>query len=93
MHVTPTRQILRCVAIVIACIPCIAQAQAPEPLRPAYAPERYDEDWSFLRDPSKRTDFFDPIKWIPLGKDGSWFLTLGGELRQRLQDCVIRSSA
>jgi hypothetical protein len=39
-----------------------------------------------LRDPSKRTDFFDPIKWIPLDKDGSLFLTLGGELRERFQD-------
>jgi len=36
----------------------------------------YDEDWSFLRNPSRRTDFFDPIKWIPLDKDGSLFLTV-----------------
>jgi hypothetical protein len=86
MHVTPARQILRCVAIVIACIPRISHAQATQPSRPAYAPERYDEDWSFLRDPSKRTDFFDPIKWIPLDKDGSSFLTLGGELRENFQD-------
>jgi hypothetical protein len=54
-------------------------------MRPAYTPERYDEDWSFLRDASKRTDLFDPIKWIPLLKDGAWFLTLGGELRERVQ--------
>ena len=39
-----------------------------------------------MRDASKRTDLFDPIKWIPLGKDESWFLTLGGELRERFQD-------
>ena len=82
----PGRRILRCVAIVIACVPRISNAQASLPARPAYAPERYDEDWSFLRDPSKRTDFFDPIKWIPLDKDGSWFLTPGGELRERFQD-------
>jgi len=81
-----TRQILRCAAIVIACIPRTSHAQDSKPSRPAYAPERYDEDWSFLRDPSKGTDFFDPIKWIPLDKDGSLFLTVGGELRERFQD-------
>jgi alginate export protein len=75
-----------CVTTVIACIPCISQAQSPTPLRPAYTLERYDEDWSILQDASKRTDFFDPIKWIPLGKNKSWFLTLGGELRERFQD-------
>src|SRR6202171_917767 len=70
----------------IACTPNISHAQAPTPPRPAYTLERYDEDWSFLRDPSKRTDFFDPIKWIPLGENESWYLTLGGELRERFQD-------
>jgi hypothetical protein len=81
-----TRRVLRCVATIIVCVPRISRAQASSPSRPAYAAERYDEDWSFLRDPSKRTDFFDPIKWIPLSKDGSSFLTLGGELRERFQD-------
>ena len=60
-------------------------------MRPTYTPERYDEDWSFLRDPSKRTDLFDPIKWIPLGKHESWYLSLGGELRERVQD--VRNAA
>src|SRR3979409_753036 len=68
-----------------ACIPNIAHATPPPHLRPAYTPERYDEDWSFLRDASKRTDLFDPIKWIPLRKDGAWFVSLGGELRERVQ--------
>src|ERR1700730_12770375 len=72
--------------MLIACIPCISHAQAPTPQRPAYTLERYDENWSFLRDLSKGTDFFDPIKWIPLGEKASWFLTLGGELRERFQD-------
>ncbi|HXN23182.1 MAG TPA: alginate export family protein [Candidatus Dormibacteraeota bacterium] len=72
--------------MLIAWIPCISHAQAPTPQRPAYTLERHDENWSFLRDPSKGTDFFDPIKWIPLGKNASWFLTLGGELRERFQD-------
>src|SRR6202158_5834868 len=73
-------------ATVIAWLRCISHAQAPTPARPAYTLERYDEDWSFLRDRSKRSDLFDPIKWIPLGSDESSFLTLGGELRERFQD-------
>jgi hypothetical protein len=77
---------IRCAATVMACIPYIAHAQAPTPQRPVYTLERYDEDWSFLRDESKRTDLFDPIKWIPFGDRESWFLTLGGELRERFQD-------
>ncbi|HXM98288.1 MAG TPA: hypothetical protein VN982_07430 [Candidatus Dormibacteraeota bacterium] len=39
-----------------------------------------------MRDPAKRTDLFDPIKWIPLGHRDSWFLILGDELRERFQD-------
>src|SRR3981081_2845732 len=80
------RQLLRSLVIIIACVPHIAHAQAPTPQRPAYTLERYDEDWSFLRDASKRTDLFDPIKWIPLGDRESWVLPLGGELRERFQD-------
>src|SRR6202022_4305236 len=70
----------------IACIPYVAHAQPPTPQRPAYTLERYDEDWSFLRDASKRTDLFDPTKGIPCGEKAPWFLPLGGELRERFQD-------
>lgn len=53
--------------------------------RPAYQMSRFDEDWSALRDPAKRNDPFDPIKFIPLIADGSWYATLGGELRERFE--------
>jgi len=33
---------------------------------PAYKLLRYEEDYSYLKDPSRRTDFWDPIKYIPL---------------------------
>ncbi len=59
-------------------------AAAPPP-RPAYQTLRFDEDWSFLRKTSLRSDFWDPIKFIPLNSDGSWFLTLGGETRFRYE--------
>jgi Alginate export len=42
-----------------------------------------DEDWSFLRDPTLRQDFWDPVKYIRLRKDSNdWYLTIGGEARE-----------
>jgi len=42
-----------------------------------------DEDWSFLRDPALRQDFWDPLKYIRLrnGRD-DWYISLGGWTRQ-----------
>src|SRR5262245_3183869 len=48
--------------------------------RPAYLQLRYNEDWSFFRDESKRGDPLDRIKYIPLGREG-WYVTVGGEVR------------
>ncbi|MCI0537780.1 MAG: alginate export family protein [Verrucomicrobiales bacterium] len=42
--------------------------------------DRSDEDWSFLCDPALRADPWDPVKYIPLGREG-WFLSLSGEFR------------
>lgn len=48
--------------------------------RPGYKLLRYDEDWSFLRDPARRTDPWDGLKYVPLGPGD--YLTLGGEVRE-----------
>lgn len=53
-------------------------AEAPD--RPEYARLRDDEDWSFLRDRSRREDRFDPVKLVPLPWPSS-FVSIGGELR------------
>jgi Alginate export len=45
--------------------------------------ERYEEDYTYLRDPAASTDFFDPLKYIPLTPDGSVYLTVNGEVRFR----------
>ena len=50
--------------------------------RPLYPLPRYEEDWSFLSDPAKRDDSWDPIKFIPLNEDRNVFLSLGGEIRE-----------
>jgi hypothetical protein len=44
---------------------------------------REDENWSFLKNPSFRQDFWDPIKYFPLRKSAdNWYLTIGGEARE-----------
>lgn len=49
--------------------------------RPAFEKTRYDEDWSVLRDPARRAEPLDELKFIPLNADASHWLSLGGELR------------
>src|SRR6266849_6807764 len=72
--------------------PTWAQAGPPpsEPKRPAYqigSAGRFNEDWSVLRgaDLDKTDDFWDRLKFIPLTEDGSVWLTLGGQARERAE--------
>ena len=53
--------------------------------QPAYRLLRYDEDYRYLQDPSRRTDVWDALKYIPLGARENWYLSLGGELRERYE--------
>ena len=52
---------------------------------PLYKPLRYEEDYSYLKDLSRRTDFWDALNYIPLGAQEGWYLSLGGEIRQRYE--------
>lgn len=58
---------------------------------PKYMALRYDDDFSYLDGPpgSYKKDFFDPIKYIHLGDD--WTLSLGGEVRQRMESETNRN--
>jgi len=49
-----------------------------------YLPNTADEDWSFLRERSKRNDFWDPLKYISLGREG-YYVTLSSEIRYRVE--------
>jgi hypothetical protein len=78
------------IALVIALSLLPARAQtpdpqppgpAPDPERPALNPLPAEQNWSFLSDSSKRTDFFDPLKYIPLGDNPQVYLSLGFEYR------------
>lgn len=64
--------------------PASAPAAVPATSTPRTSPYRivpHTEDWSFLADKSRSHSFLDPIKYIPLGTDPSWYLSLGGEIR------------
>lgn len=50
---------------------------------PSYSIERWDEDYSDLKDPANRTDCLDPIKYIPITSNKDWYLSLGGQIRDR----------
>jgi hypothetical protein len=52
---------------------------------PAYGRSRFEEDYRHLADPARRTDFWDPIKYLPLGPGPDTYLSLGGELRERYE--------
>lgn len=47
---------------------------------------RYEEDYRYLADQAKRSDFWDPIKFIPLTSSKESYLTLGGEWRERFEN-------
>lgn len=52
---------------------------------PSYKSLRYDENYSYLEDPACRTDFWDPLKYIPIGDNPDVYLSFGGELRERFE--------
>jgi len=56
-------------------------AAAHAQVAPSYGLLRENEDWSFLKDKSLRRDFWDPLKYIPLGPNGS-YVTIGGDIRE-----------
>src|SRR5579859_6430699 len=79
---------MRCFALWVAlflALPLCAQVQdeSPAPAR-TYNLLRENDDWSFLADPSLRSDFWDPIKYIPLGCEAC-YVSLGGEIREAFE--------
>src|ERR1700761_8023776 len=52
---------------------------------PAYQVLRFREHYGYLADPALRQDFFDALKHIQLGSDTNFFLTFGGEVRERFE--------
>src|ERR1700760_4950137 len=71
-------------AAAVRVVPAQSSQTDPDQRPRAYSLMRQDEDWSFLKDPSLRQEFWDPIKYIRLGPR-SWFLTIGGEARETME--------
>ncbi len=78
-----------CVISSILLFDGLAKVQAEEMAAisspPPFKKLRYDENYDSLRDSAQRADYLDAIKFIPLNTDGSWYLTLGGEIRERYE--------
>lgn len=75
-------QVLLSVAtLVLSSMPALADSPSKAANYPLLF--RFDEDYSYLADPSLRTDPWDPIKYIPLDASGHTYLSLGGEWRER----------
>ena len=60
-----------------------ASAHATEP--PPFRPDRTAEDYAYLGDPARHGDWSDPYKYVALADDGGAYLSLGGEIRERLE--------
>lgn len=54
---------------------------------PAFQDIRYREDWSVLakRPADAPRDLFDPIKYVPLSRDGFVWASFGGQARERFE--------
>src|SRR5688500_10675106 len=52
---------------------------------PSYEKLRYEEDYTFLREPRQQTDVFDPLKYLQLTPDGALYLSLGVQIPARYE--------
>ena len=52
---------------------------------PPYKQLRYEEDYTYLRDPARRSDAFDPVKYVPFGDVEGRYFSIGGEARPFLE--------
>jgi hypothetical protein len=72
------------VAVVLIAFALPSLAEVPPP-PPPYELLRYEEDYRYLQDPNRRNDFWDPVKYLPLNRGGDFYLSLGGEARERYE--------
>lgn len=75
----------RFVAVSALSIAVVNVAKAEDNTPPALTALRYDEDYSYLKDPAARTNTFDSIKYISLSDRGDSYITFGGQLRDRYE--------
>src|SRR2546422_3695995 len=78
-----------CIAASALILHALIQVRAEEAATvsgpPPFKKLRYDESYAYLRDPAQRSDQLDAIKFIPLNTNQDWYLTLGGDIRERYE--------
>jgi len=86
MRMRITTCLLACLGLVGFAPPLLAQSDNPDQVPEVdrkYQLLREDEDWTFLRNPDLRQDFWDRVKYVPLRHDANdWYLTVAGEARE-----------
>ena len=71
------------VFLVIPLVPAYAETGPSN--QPPYQLNRADEGYHYLADPARHSDIWDPLKYIPFNGTGSWYLSIGGEARERYE--------
>ena len=81
------RTCLYSIMALMATLPVVTAAAetGPATLPLSYRLNRADEEYRYLADPALHTDPWDPLKYAPLNASGSWYLSLGGEARERYE--------
>jgi hypothetical protein len=71
-------------ASLVACLQAAsARAQTAAAQPPPFTPLRYNEDYSYLRDPARRSGaWWEPLKYLPLDSDG-WAWVSPGQHRRK----------
>jgi hypothetical protein len=73
------------VAALLASTPLTHAQTTRLPSPPPYQLLRFEEDYRYLRDPGRRSDLWDPLKYIAFNGAASWYLSFGGEVRERYE--------
>jgi len=63
------------------CSSVFAQSACPD-IPPPYGLLRQDEDYRYLSNPACGQEYWDRLKYVPLGSNEDRFLTFGGEIRE-----------
>lgn len=78
---------LWCILVLMHLIPRgFASAETgPSCSPPPFGFNRAEESYQYLREPACRNGFWDPVKYMPFEASGTWYLSLGGEARERYE--------
>jgi Alginate export len=77
------------VALFLSSIDAV-RAASPDMPDPTYRSPRYNDDFSYLADKSKRADAWDMFKYMPIADSqyGPSFINFGGEVRERSESYI-----